>query len=565
MYNNGRHMALITVAILVASAAYLILHLTTAIFAPPKTPKGLRVVPLAGTAVDLGPYPQKQLRKWALEHGDLFRVALGREQWIYVNSPAAVKEIFDKQSQHSSSRAPSSVVSDLLSGGMRCEGALRRDNYGVVWLTRGDRFLFMPYSSEWRKLRAIVHKLLTPKSSNTFMPSQEFEAKQLLWDILTDNENQENFYMHIRRYTTSVVMTSTYGRRVPVWECEDIREIYGLMEEFSKAAAPGKYLAETYPLLTRLPTWMQWWRKEALQSFNRQAVIWMKYWTRLRTQMEQGQAPACFVKQFIETDFEKNGISELQASFVAGTMIEAGSETTSSALNSCVKYFAAYPDAQAKAYAEINRVIGENRIPTFEDEPNLPYIRACVKEILRIRPVSIGSPHYTTADIVYKDYFIPANTVVSINQYGLHFDPTRYQNPDDFIPDRYLNHNLKAGAYAAHPDPYERDHFDFGAGRRICPGLHLAENSLFITIACLIWAFEILPPIENGKINPVDVSDAAYESGVNTLPKPSKLRFVPRSSTVQSTLTAEWTRAKSEGYMLGSIKVNAEGMVVGSK
>ena len=61
----------------------------------------------------------------------------------------------------------------------------------------------MPYSPHWRKLRAIVHKLLTPKSSNTFIPSQEFESKRLMWDILTDNENQENFYMHIRRYTTS--------------------------------------------------------------------------------------------------------------------------------------------------------------------------------------------------------------------------------------------------------------------------------------------------------------------------------------------------------------------------
>lgn len=165
---------------------------------------------------------------------------------------------------------------------------------------------------------------------------------------------------------------------------------------------------------------------------------------------------------------------------------------------------------------------------------------------------------------MYKDYFIPADTVISINQYGLHFDPTRYQDPDDFIPDRYLNHTLKAGAYAAHPDPYERDHFDFGAGRRICPGMHLAENSLLITIACIIWAFEILPPVENGKISPVDVSDAAYEKGANTLPRPSKLRFVPRTSTVQRTLTEEWIRAKREGYMLGHVKVNAEGMVVGS-
>ena len=91
------------------------------------------------------------------------------------------------------------------------------------------------------------------------------------------------------------------------------------MEEFSNAAVPGKYLAETFPLLNRLPLWMQWWRKDALHSFNRQAVIWMKYWNRLRKQMDQGEAPACFVKQFIETDFEKNGISELQASFVAGS------------------------------------------------------------------------------------------------------------------------------------------------------------------------------------------------------------------------------------------------------
>lgn len=116
-------MALITVVISVAAAAYLILQLATTIFVRQKKPKGLRNIPLAGKAVDLGPYPQQQLRKWALEHGELFRVAIGRETWIYVNSPAAVKEIFDRQSQHSSSRAPSPVVSDLISGGMRCVGS----------------------------------------------------------------------------------------------------------------------------------------------------------------------------------------------------------------------------------------------------------------------------------------------------------------------------------------------------------------------------------------------------------------------------------------------------------
>ena len=122
---------------------------------------------------------------------------MGWENWVFLNSPAAVKEILDKQSAITSSRVPMPVVSDLISGGMR--------------------FLFMDNTPTWRKLRALVHKLLTPKASETFKSSQEFEAKQLLHDLYAKNKDEESFYMHIRRYTTSVVMTSTYGRRVPEW------------------------------------------------------------------------------------------------------------------------------------------------------------------------------------------------------------------------------------------------------------------------------------------------------------------------------------------------------------
>ena len=152
-----------------------------------------------GNTLQLGPRPQKQLKKWANEYGEIMQVQIGWENWVFLNSPQAVKDIMDRQSAVTSGRAPMPVGSDLISGGMR--------------------FLFMGYTPTWRKLRTIVHKLLTPKVSNTFMPSQLFEAKQLVYDLLTDNANQEDFYMHVRRYTTSVVMTSTYGRRVKQWVC----------------------------------------------------------------------------------------------------------------------------------------------------------------------------------------------------------------------------------------------------------------------------------------------------------------------------------------------------------
>jgi hypothetical protein len=78
----------------------------------------------------------------------------------------------------------------------------------------------MPYGSEWRKFRAASHKLLTPVVSATFKPSQDFEAKLLLEEIVNgadEKKGNDVSYMAIRRYTVSVIMTSTYGRRIPEW------------------------------------------------------------------------------------------------------------------------------------------------------------------------------------------------------------------------------------------------------------------------------------------------------------------------------------------------------------
>lgn len=72
---------------------------------------------------------------------------------------------------------------------------------------------------------------------------------------------------------------------------------------------------------------------------------------------------------------------------------------------------AANPDVQRKAQAELDRVIGSKRLPTFEDRESLPYIEAIYREVLRFRPpVPIGIPHCSTQDDHYKGYFIPKGT-----------------------------------------------------------------------------------------------------------------------------------------------------------
>src|SRR5271169_1428714 len=117
-------------------------------------------------------------------------------------------------------------------------------------------------------------------------------------------------------------------------------------------------------------------------------------------------------------------------------MIEAGSETTSSTLNSCILYLIANPQVQKIAHKELDDIL-QGRSPTFEDEPNLPYCRAIVKEILRLRPVAnIGSPRKSDDDIIYKDMFIPKGTNITLFQYAIQYNPERWTNPESFDPSR---------------------------------------------------------------------------------------------------------------------------------
>lgn len=158
-------------------------------------------LPIIGNAHQLTAQPHRQIQKWAREYGEVYKARIGWYDWYMLCSPQAVKEIMDRQSVHTSSRAPMPAANDGLSGGMR--------------------FLFMGYGPEWRKLRGISHKLLTPAVSATFKPSQEWEGKMLLEEVLKAADESklgdERGYRAVRRYTVSVIMTSTYGRRIPEW------------------------------------------------------------------------------------------------------------------------------------------------------------------------------------------------------------------------------------------------------------------------------------------------------------------------------------------------------------
>ena len=103
----------------------------------------------------------------------------------------------------------------------------------------------------------------------------------------------------------------------------------------------------------------------------------------------------------------------------------------------------------------------------------------------------IGFPHATTEDDNYHGRLILKGTCVVPNITALHQDPDMYPNPEAFEPDRFKDHHLDASCSTKQLDYRQRDHFNYGFGRRACPGISIAEQNLFFVISRVLWAFDI--------------------------------------------------------------------------
>jgi cytochrome P450 len=152
----------------------------------------------------------------------------------------------------------------------------------------------------------------------------------------------------------------------------------------------------------------------------------------------------------------------------------------------------AYPEVQKQAHAELDEVVGSARPPTFADIPSLPYIRAMVKETLRWSPiVPFGVPHASIADDWYEGTFIPKGTVCLPNMRVINSEPDVFgSDAAEFNPARYLDEHRQVRVV----DGREEGHMAFGFGRRICPGRYVADGTLAIDIATLLWAMRFERP-----------------------------------------------------------------------
>jgi cytochrome P450 len=208
----------------------------------------------------------------------------------------------------------------------------------------------------------------------------------------------------------------------------------------------------------------------------------------MRKRVEDGSAPDCFVTRLLQDDARAHW-KEHEYHHVVAELMTAGTETTATTLQWFFKAAILNPEPIKRARKEIDDVVGRSRMPEWSDRSNLPYVNALVDELHRwasAAPLSFF--HATSEDDVYRGKHIAKGTVVIPNSYAIHTNPAYYPEPDRFMPERFLDPNHPLAAPEANPN---RRHFGFSVGRRECPGMHVADASLYIMISRIIWAFDV--------------------------------------------------------------------------
>ncbi|KAF9237423.1 cytochrome P450 [Melanogaster broomeanus] len=470
-------------------------------------PPGPSGWPLIGNLLDIpSQMPWIVFGAMSKKYGHILSLNILGTQFIVINGMEAANDILEKKSSISSDRPHHTMGGDL-----------------VGW---GNSTFLQQYGERHRQHRKFFHRQIGSRSSiATFYPAEEEETRRFLCNVLNQ---PDDLVAHIRRAAGAIILKISHGYSVKDGDDPFVETADRAMHNFSEVTAVGAFLVDFIPILWYLPEWFPGAR------FQRDAKRWRKLVTDAATKphefvlehLAKGDAAPSFTSKLLRggvTPEEEDLIK--WASF--SMYLAYKWQQTVSAIHAFFLAMTIYPEIFQTAQAEIDTQIGSGRLPTFEDRDSLPYVNAICKELLRWNVVApLGMPfsgHVATQDDTYKGFLIPKGSNIVGNIWQIMYDAETYPEPEVFRPERFLGDNVQ-------PDPRN---VCFGWGRRICPGLHLADASIFITVAMSLATLDISRHVEDG----VEVAPR-YEvvGGVVCHPKPFKCRITPRSKTAQDLL-----------------------------
>ncbi|XP_043687415.1 cytochrome P450 CYP82D47-like [Telopea speciosissima] len=454
----------------------------------------------------------RTLASMAEKHGPAFIVRFGVHQTLVVSSSEMVKECFTINDKALASRPRSAFGNHFTY------------NYAMMG--------FAPYGSYWREIRKLV--VLELLSNRRLDSLKHYQYTDELWVKNKNNNLPIKVEMNrlLRDLIMNVVLKMVIGKHyfcvVEVGEdCNiEVQKIQNIIIEFFGITRVS-VASDAIPFLG----WILGFKGEerAMKKIAKEVDLIAQSW--LQEHLEKRQY---FADQKDEqADFMDVMLSILEeddAQFhgqpcdnvvkaTTMTMILAATDTTAVSMPWALSLLLNNQQVLKKAQEEIDKHVGKDRNVDEKDIGNLVYLQAIVKETLRLYPVApLLVPHEAIEDCNVVGFRIRSGTRVLVNAWKLHRDPNIWTNPLGFQPERFLSKHADVDVRGKN-----FEFIPFGSGRRSCPGISFALQTMHMMLARLLHGFELRTPLDL----PVDMTEQG--SGL-TIPKqkPLELLLTPR-------------------------------------
>ncbi|KAK3012152.1 hypothetical protein RJ639_010451 [Escallonia herrerae] len=451
---------------LYASLLFLIFIHGLELFRRRKLPPGPIGLPLLGNLLEIGPKPHAAFAKLAKKYGPLMTIRLGSVTNVVASVPDMAREILQKNDESFSGRTTPDAIAEL-----------DHADHAVAWISAGN---------VWRAMRKVLTTYLTNKRKlDSLRDLRQKVVEEMVQHVHGVSQRGEAVEIGKLAFTASLNQMSNtcYSVNVADFKSEDVRGFQKAVKTVMEVDAQFN-IVDYFPLLKHLD--LQGIRKKSKAAYGCLGALCDKFILQ-RLRDRESSLPRCgdLLDSFL--DFSQENKAEFSLKHVRVLLVElflAGTETNSNTVEWAMTELILNPKIMAKLRQEIaENVEAKGRI-IEADIIGLSYLQAVIKETMRLHlVVPLLLPHKSEADVKVKGYTIPKNTHVLINAWAMARDPEYWESPDTFMPERFLGSELD----------FRGQHFaflPFGSGRRMCPGMPLAQRVVSLMIASLVYHFE---------------------------------------------------------------------------
>ncbi|CCM06184.1 uncharacterized protein FIBRA_08426 [Fibroporia radiculosa] len=454
-------------------------------------------------------HPWRTYEKWGLQYGPMVYFRIMQKKFIVLHTFKAATDLLDARAGIYSERPTTVFFGDLIG--------------------RQEAVFYLPSTHRnFKKYRKYLTSGLNARATRSYAEVSKDEVHVLLLNLM---KNPEQFTHHFRRYAGAVILKVTYG-----WTVSNTGDdqLVSLIEQAARLqpelVRPGRWMVDTIPLLKYVPAWFPFasFQKAALEYKAIFSRIDQYPWEWTKQQVTSGTYTDSFAsKHILELDSlppEEAAEEDKIARFCSAGLYSGGAETIVGVLTAFTLAMTLYPDVQARIQEELATIVGQ-RLPTVDDKDSLPYLNAVLWEVLRWAPIApVALPHRVLEDDVYEGYLVPKGTVVIPNIWAMTRDESVYPAPDVFDPERYLGKTPQR-------DPRR---MVFGFGRRVCPGAHFAETSIFLVMGSIMTAFNITKALDDAGKEIIPAVE--FSSNITSHPLPFECKVTARAPDLLASL-----------------------------